>query len=71
MPCPGAVTPEADAGRLGPPVTEPLRVFPSDFDYRDDGAEIKVAVPGAPLVFSKWLSSPAGAIAEIPGHRHR
>ncbi|WP_405729073.1 fumarylacetoacetate hydrolase family protein [Streptomyces sp. NBC_00028] len=57
---------EADASRLGPPVTDPRQIFAIGLNYRDHSAETGAPIPDAPLAFTKWPSSLAGPVADIP-----
>lgn len=57
---------QADATRLGPPVTAPSQIFAVGLNYRDHGTETGLALPDAPLVFTKFPSSLAGPAADIP-----
>lgn len=55
----------ADA-TLGPPVPRPRQVFAIGLNYADHAAESGMAMPPAPLTFTKFPSSVAGPTADIP-----
>ncbi|MFD4504230.1 fumarylacetoacetate hydrolase family protein [Streptomyces sp. NPDC058457] len=57
---------EADATRLGPPVTAPGQIFAVGLNYREHGAETGLGIPDSPLVFTKFPSSLAGPAEDIP-----
>src|ERR1044072_9439228 len=44
---------EADASRLGPPVTDPRQIFAIGLNYRDHTAENHVPAPDPPLPLTK------------------
>jgi len=54
-----------DGARLGPPVPAPRQVFAIGLNYRDHAAEGNVAVPDAPMVFTKFPSSIMGPFGDI------
>ena len=56
----------ARLGELDPPVAAPGQVFAIGVNYRSHGAETGIAVPAAPMVFTKFPSCIAGPGAEIP-----
>lgn len=55
-----------DPATLGPPVPRPRQVFGIGLNYRDHAAEGGMAVPEAPLTFTKFPSCLAGPAAEVP-----
>ncbi|MFC4948369.1 fumarylacetoacetate hydrolase family protein [Pseudonocardia sp. GCM10023141] len=54
-----------DAAELGPPAPRPAQVFAIGLNYRDHAAEAGLALPDAPVVFTKFVSSFAGPEGEI------
>ncbi len=52
--------------RLGPPVPEPRQVFGIGLNYRDHAGETGMALPPAPLTFTKFPSCISGPTAEVP-----
>ncbi|MFG1928668.1 fumarylacetoacetate hydrolase family protein [Cryptosporangium sp. NPDC048952] len=64
-----AATPVAESA-LGPVVPRPAQVFAIGLNYRDHAAESGFALPTAPVVFTKYVSSftgPTGDITLSPG----
>lgn len=55
-----------DPSRLGPPVTRPPQIFAIGVNYASHGAETGIALPTSPMVFTKFASSLAGPVADIP-----
>lgn len=53
-------------GRLGPPVTRPGQIFGIGLNYADHAAESGLDLPSTPMVFTKFVSSLAGAGAVVP-----
>lgn len=61
----GAVDGPLDPTRLGPPVPRPAKVFGVGLNYRDHAEEAGLAVPEAPLIFTKFptcLTGPTGDV---------
>lgn len=59
-----------DEERLGPPVPRPPQVFGIGLNYRDHAAEAGLAIPGQPMVFTKFPASvtgPRGVITRPAG----
>lgn len=56
----------AQLDRLGPPVTRPAQIFGIGLNYADHAAESNMELPEVPLVFTKFVSSIAGAGAHVP-----
>jgi len=54
-----------DQSRLGPPVLRPSQVFAVGINYRDHGAEMGIATPSAPMIFTKFPSAIAGPDSTI------
>lgn len=55
----GSVLPRTDV-RLGPPVPRPGKLICVGLNYRDHAAESNMAVPKAPVTFSKYVTSVTG-----------
>ncbi|MDQ1475548.1 MAG: hypothetical protein QOE62_777 [Actinomycetota bacterium] len=51
---------------LGPPVPRPVQSFGIGLNYRDHAGESGMALPPAPLTFTKFPSCIAGPTADIP-----
>lgn len=51
---------------LGPPVPAPRQVFAIGLNYADHAAESGMAMPPAPLTFTKFPSCVAGPTADVP-----
>jgi 2-keto-4-pentenoate hydratase/2-oxohepta-3-ene-1,7-dioic acid hydratase in catechol pathway len=54
------------AAELGAPVSQPRQVFGIGLNYRDHAGESGVALPPAPLTFTKFPSCIAGPTADVP-----
>jgi 2-keto-4-pentenoate hydratase/2-oxohepta-3-ene-1,7-dioic acid hydratase in catechol pathway len=52
--------------RLGPVVTSPQQIFAVGLNYRHHAAEMKMALPAEPMVFTKFVSSLCGPNDELP-----
>lgn len=52
--------------RLGPPITRPGQIFGIGLNYADHAAESGLDLPSTPMVFTKFVSSLAGAGATVP-----
>lgn len=55
-----------DPVRLGPPVPCPRQVFAVALNYHDHAAEIGLAIPEQPSVFTKFVSSFTGPVTDVP-----
>jgi 2,4-diketo-3-deoxy-L-fuconate hydrolase len=55
-----------DGIALGPPVPRPIQSFGIGLNYRDHAGESGMALPPAPLTFTKFPSCIAGPHADIP-----
>lgn len=56
---------QADLARLDPPITRPPQVFAIGLNYGDHAAETGLDLPEQPMVFTKFMSSLAGAAAVV------
>jgi 2,4-didehydro-3-deoxy-L-rhamnonate hydrolase len=55
-----------DAAQLGPPVPAPSQVIAIGLNYREHAIESNLAIPDAPVVFSKFASCLTGPVGDIP-----
>lgn len=56
---------EVDTTELGAPVKRPAQVFAIGMNYKDHAAEVSLALPETPAVFTKFASSLTGADVEV------
>ena len=55
-----------DAAQLGPPVPAPSQIVAIGLNYREHAIESNLAIPAAPVVFSKFASCLTGPLGDIP-----
>src|SRR3954469_11579596 len=56
---------ELDPSQLGPPVPAPRQVFAVALNYPEHAAEANFTAPETPLIFTKFVTSLAGAQADV------
>ena len=59
---------EADLTQLDPPLRRPRQIFAIGLNYKSHAAEVHMAVPSSPMIFTKFASALTGpgATVELP-----